>query len=256
MPYDGSQWDESNPTNSTLANEIDDIARDMKIGARSRMAIEHIWPSSQTGTSEAGYHTYISFLAQTGNPTVPVVASVTQAGVLFVTAGNLTFRNSAGSNATIISSGATALNLTGGVYSATGTLGEMVIGTTGGTLRILSPGTSGTVLTATTGGAGVAWTSNAGIFAGVVDYGTSLTTGTTVPDTSLYCYYGRATLSSGVATISGLPFSNATSYAISVTRVSTLHTEAVFATSVGASSFVINGNLSNSDIVSWKAIGR
>lgn len=162
MPYDGSTWDEANPTNGTLANEIDDNMRDIKVGVSGRMRQEHIWPTSQASTAEGGYHTYISFQAQTGNPTVPVVASATQAGILFVTAGMLTFRNSAGSNVTLVNSGGTGLNLVGGVYSTTGTLGEMIIGTVGGTIRLLAPGTSGQVLTATTGGAGVVWSSAVG----------------------------------------------------------------------------------------------
>ena len=45
MPFDGSAHDETTPTNSDLANEIDDNIRDMKISVRSRMANEHIWPS-------------------------------------------------------------------------------------------------------------------------------------------------------------------------------------------------------------------
>lgn len=256
MPYDGSTWDETNPTNSTLANEIDDVSRDMKTGIRARLQAEHVWPASQAATASAGQHIYISFQDQTGNPSVPIVNAVTQAGVLFTTGGTLTYRNSGNANTTIITTGKTSLNIVGGIYSATGTLGEMVIGQLGGAIQILPPGSSGQVLVASTGGTGVIWASNAANFAGAVDYGASTSTGTAVPNSSLYLYYGRAQLSSGTVTITGLPFTNATSYSISVTRVSTLHTEAVFATSVGASSFVINGNLSNSDIVSWKAEGR
>lgn len=87
MAYDGSAWTESEPTNSTLANEIDDVARDMKIGVRSRMANEHIWPASQTGTNNGGYHTVVSFQSQTATPSVSVVNGTTQAGVLFSSAG-------------------------------------------------------------------------------------------------------------------------------------------------------------------------
>lgn len=256
MAYDGSAWDETTPTNSTLANEIDDVSRDMKIGMSGRMRLEHIWPASQTGTADAGYHTYISFQAQTANPTVPVVAAVTQAGVLFVTAGNLTFRNSAGVNATLISSGKTALNIVGGLYSATGTLGEAVIGQSGGALQILAPGSSGQLLTASTGGTGIIWASNAAAIGTHVNYGASPSTGTNVTNAATIIYRGRVALTSGTATISGLTFTDATSYSISVVRVSTLHTEAVFATSVGNTSFVINGNGNNSDVISWLAIGN
>lgn len=83
MPYDGSLWDENNPTNSTLANEIDDIARDIKIGTRSRMQNEHIWPAAETGTGEAGWHTTVSLQTRTATPSVPILNSTTQAGVIF-----------------------------------------------------------------------------------------------------------------------------------------------------------------------------
>lgn len=162
MPYDGSSWNESEPTNSTLANEIDDVARDMKVAIRSRMAQEHVWTSSQTGTGEAGFHRIVSFQAQTAVPSMPVVASVTQAGMLFVSSGGLTFQNSAGTTTVIVNS-AGQHSIIGARYSSTGTLGELVVGTSGGTLVVLAPGTSGQVLTATTGGAGVAWTSQASL---------------------------------------------------------------------------------------------
>lgn len=87
MAYDGSQWDEANPTNSTLANEIDDVARDIKIGVRSRMQNEHIWPAAETGTGEAGFHTTISLQTQTATPSIPVLNGTTQAGVVFASSG-------------------------------------------------------------------------------------------------------------------------------------------------------------------------
>lgn len=185
---------------------------------------------------------------------MPLVASVTQAGMLFVSAGALVYQNSAGTTATMINS-AGQKSIIGAIYSTTGTLGEMVIGTSGGVVRLLAPGSSGQIIVASTGGSGVVWASNNAEFGVHVDYGTSLTTGTSVPNASVKCYRGRATLTSGVATISGLGFANATSYSVSAIRVNTLHTEAVFATDLSGSSFTINGNLSNSDIVSWVAIG-
>lgn len=118
MPYDGTAWDETNPTNSTIANEIDDVARDMKTGTRVRMQNEHIWPAAQTGTGEAGFHTVVSLQAQTGTPTMPIVASVTQAGMLFVTSGALMFKDSA-NNLSMIVPGAAD---TGGVMPAGATI--------------------------------------------------------------------------------------------------------------------------------------
>lgn len=104
MAYDGSQWDENNPTNSTLANEIDDIARDIKIGVRSRMQNEHIWPTAETGTGEAGWHTTVSLKPTTGTPSIPVLASVSQGGVLFSSSGgaSLAFVDSAGTVNTLV----------------------------------------------------------------------------------------------------------------------------------------------------------
>lgn len=160
---DGQNWDESNPQQSTLANTIDSYERDIRIGVRGRMANEHVWPSSQTGTSQAGQHTYISLQAQTGTPIMPLVASVTQAGMIFMTTGALVFQNSGAQLTTIVNSGKTSVNILGAQYSSTGTLGEMLIGTTGGTLTILPPGSSGSILIATTGGQGILWGSASGL---------------------------------------------------------------------------------------------
>jgi len=146
MPYDGQSWNESEPTNATLANEIDDVARDMKTGVRSRMALEHVFPASQTGTSEGGRHSVITFQAQTAVPSMPTVSSVTQAGMLFVTSGALTFQNSAGTTVTLVNS-AGRNTVVGAIYSSTGSNGELIIGSSGGALNILAPAsTSGRVL--------------------------------------------------------------------------------------------------------------
>lgn len=105
MAYNGAQWDEANPTNSTLANEIDDIARDIKIGVRSRMQNEHIWPAVQSATLEGGLHKYITFSVQTAPPDL-VVGTATQAGALYVTSGNaLIFTNSASQAVTVVAAG-------------------------------------------------------------------------------------------------------------------------------------------------------
>lgn len=67
---DGSAWDETNPTNSTLATSIDDYDRDLRLGVRSRMALEHEWPSSQSATNQAGQHKFITLQNQAAKPTV------------------------------------------------------------------------------------------------------------------------------------------------------------------------------------------
>lgn len=71
MPIgDGSAWDETNPTNSTLATSIDDYDRDLRVGVRSRMSLEHEWPSSQSATNQAGQHKFVTLQNQSAKPTV------------------------------------------------------------------------------------------------------------------------------------------------------------------------------------------
>lgn len=158
MPLgDGSTWDEANPQQSTLANTIDSYNRDIRTGTRLRMANEHIWPSSQTGSSQAGQHVYISLQAQTAVPSMPVVASVTQAGMIFMSTGGLVFQNSAGTVVTLLSSGATGLNIGGGTYSATGTIGDLLIGTGTGTIRTLAASADGFILQSHTNTGNPTW---------------------------------------------------------------------------------------------------
>lgn len=92
---DGTTWNETVPTNDTVANQIDDYMRDMLAATRSRMAREHVWPSSQTATSQAGIHTFITFQPQTGAPTLSTASS--QVGAIYVGTDNtFNFVNSAG----------------------------------------------------------------------------------------------------------------------------------------------------------------
>ena len=104
MAYDGSTWDETNPTNATPANELDDISVDIKKGISGRLNKEHAWPSSQASTASGGTHTYISFAPQTAAPSLPVVLGTTQNGALYTTSGghSLIYKNSAGSAVTIV----------------------------------------------------------------------------------------------------------------------------------------------------------
>ena len=103
---DGVTWAESLPDNSTLAHQIDDYNRDLRVGTRSRMAREHVWSSSQTATSEAGHHQFITFQQQTGAPTI--TTALTQVGAIYVGSSGdgypLTFENSAGSAIVIVNS--------------------------------------------------------------------------------------------------------------------------------------------------------
>ena len=67
---DGNSWDETVPTNATLATLIDEYDRDLRKGVRSRMAFEHEWPSSQSATNEAGKHKFITLQNQSTAPTL------------------------------------------------------------------------------------------------------------------------------------------------------------------------------------------
>lgn len=79
---DGATWDESTPTDATVAINIDDYNRDLRIGVRGRLALEHEMPSSQAATAEGGRHKLVSLQRYTGAPTS--VLSGTQFGVLYL----------------------------------------------------------------------------------------------------------------------------------------------------------------------------
>lgn len=120
---DGVVWNESDPQNSTLAHLIDDYDRDLRVGVRSRMAREHVWPAAQTGTGEGGHHSFITFQQQTAAPTL--LASSGMVGCIYVGSSGagypLVFENSAGSTVTLVNS---AFNIP---IIASGTLGAMPI---------------------------------------------------------------------------------------------------------------------------------
>lgn len=126
---DGTTWDETTPTDGTNAVNIDDYNRDVRVGTRKRMAIEHEWPSTQTGTSQAGAHRFITLQAQTSSP---VVTGTQIGGVFLNTNQQLCFVNSA-SNTTVIVSG-TSLAL-----KATATGPNVVMVTSGGGLIYALP---------------------------------------------------------------------------------------------------------------------
>jgi hypothetical protein len=74
---DGVIWNEALPDDNTVANQIDDYNRDLRVGVRARMAQEHFWGSAQTGTSEGGLHKYVTLQALTAAPTLVVYTSLT-----------------------------------------------------------------------------------------------------------------------------------------------------------------------------------
>lgn len=144
MAFDGDAWDETIPTNSDLANEIDDYMRDIKKAVRARMSLEHFWPSSQAATNEGGWHTYITMSVQTSAPGL-VVGTHTAEGALYIASGNqhLTFKDSAGNSYTVAHSG---LGVT--FFGGTGAIGDIPYVTSGGGMVALAAGSSGYLLAA------------------------------------------------------------------------------------------------------------
>ena len=67
---DGNTWDETTPTDATIAVNMDDYNRDIRRGVRSRMAFEHEWPNSQAAPAEAGKHKFITLQNQAAKPTI------------------------------------------------------------------------------------------------------------------------------------------------------------------------------------------
>lgn len=95
---DGLTWDETTPTDSNTAIQIDDYMREIIKGVRSRMAHEHEFPTSQAATAEGGRHKMVSLQRQTAAPTS--VLSGTQVGVVYLktvgtTGDSLMFLNAA-----------------------------------------------------------------------------------------------------------------------------------------------------------------
>jgi hypothetical protein len=129
---DGVTWNEALPDNSTLAHQIDDYNRDLRLGVRNRMAREHIWPSSQTGTNEGGHHQFITFQQQTSAPALSTATGLTQVGALFVGSSGdgypLCFENSAGTTFPIITAVSSIGTFTYGMaVVSSGTLGSIPI---------------------------------------------------------------------------------------------------------------------------------
>lgn len=150
---DGIVWNEALPDNSTVANQIDDYDRDLRVGVRSRMAREHIWPSSQTATNEGGHHNFVTLQAQTSAPTM----AGTTAGCLYVGASSagypLIFLNSTGTGITLVNSAGALPIIT------TGTQGSIPICSSANpnALVLLAASEPGMVLHTNTGTGAPTW---------------------------------------------------------------------------------------------------
>ncbi len=137
---DGTTWDETEPTDATVAINIDDYNRDLRAGIRGRLALEHEFPDSQSATSEAGRHKYISFQTQAALPGAAIAG--TQIGGLYVKTQGLFFVNTASNEVQIVSGTAVGDNKV--KISATDTSAEYLDGKVDGTSIILVNTTAGT----------------------------------------------------------------------------------------------------------------
>ena len=196
---DGITWDETVPTDATLAVQIDDYNRDLRKGIRGRMALEHEWPASQSVTSEAGAHKFITLQEQ---GTKPTLSGTQKAAVYAKTDGNFYFEKSDGTEVTVVS------------------------GTAVGDGKILANGTDANasyledkINTTHLAMSGTAVTLQAtGVFA-YYDYNTGLSSSTRKDTTALIICKGQASFGgTSEITISNLPFSSINSYNLVAVR--------------------------------------
>lgn len=64
-----NSWDETIPTNSTNAVDIDDHIRKVRLDVRERMAVDHDISSSDSGEAEIGIHKKVTLKAEISAPT-------------------------------------------------------------------------------------------------------------------------------------------------------------------------------------------
>jgi microcystin-dependent protein len=101
---DGTGWDEALPADTTVASNIDDYNRDLRIGIGDRLGKEHIHPAD---ASVGGEHKHITLQALAAFPTLSPAA--TQIASVFSklvgTKHELFFRNKDGQEIQITSDG-------------------------------------------------------------------------------------------------------------------------------------------------------
>src|SRR3990167_2436239 len=229
---DGIGWDETVPTDATSAVSIDDYDRDLRKGVRLRMANEHEWPSSQAATGEGGKHKFITLQTMIAKPTV----SGTQTNAIYSSVDNFFFEKSDGTVVTIVSG--TAVGDGKVLANATDAVGNYLDSKLG--TNIINSGTNIQV---------------ADTAINFQFYGTSVSTGTTTGLSNLIIIAGQATMASGTAVVSNLPFANAF-YGLSFVRQKAGDiSQAVQITAKSASSFTIRDSQDQADVVHWIAIG-
>lgn len=147
MAYDGATWNEAIPDNDTVANTVDDHLQDVKKGVRVRMAVEHIWPASQTASGQAGMHSFITLQKQAAKPTL--VAASSQVAAFYVTSSgtgyNFMLENSAGTEIPLLAEDSKIPSALLGNYTPTATSAL-----TGSVIQVVSASTAGAVACATT----------------------------------------------------------------------------------------------------------
>jgi hypothetical protein len=153
MSWDGVIWNEALPDNNTVAHQIDDYDRDLRIGVSARMRREHAWPTAQTATNEGGHHTFVTFQAQAAAPTM----AGTTAGGAYVGASSagypFMFVSSAGVEVPIVNSAGKMSVVSGG------TQGSLVICSSANptSIILLAASAAGTVLRSNSTTGAPAW---------------------------------------------------------------------------------------------------
>lgn len=231
---DGTTWDETAPTDATSAVQIDDYNRDLRVGIRKRMANEHEWPGSQSATTEAGMHKYLTLQEQSAKPSL---SGTQKAGLYVDTNNNLIFEKSAGTLVTIVNT------------TAVGD-GKVLANATDASSNYLQNKIDTAHLTAS--GTNIQVAPNVLDYR---DYGTSHSAVNTTGIRNLIICCGIATMASGTAVVSNLPFANA-NYGVGLVRFTSGDvSQAVQVSSKAAGSFKIRDSLDSTHQVQWIAIG-
>lgn len=231
---DGTTWDESLPVDGTNAVLIDDYNRDLRKGIRNRMALEHEFPSSQSATSEGGKHKYVTLQEQASKPTL----SGTQKGALYSKADHkLYFENSAGTEIVIVAGTAVGDS-------------KILVNATDAAANFLSEKIDSNHLTISG--------TNLQVATNVLDYrdyGTSHSTPSTTGIRNLIMCVGIATMATGTAVITNLPFANA-NYGLGITRFTSGDvSQSVQVSSKSSASFKIRDSQNSTNQVQWIAVG-
>lgn len=232
---DGTGWDETTPTDATTAVTIDDYNRDVRKGIRARMALEHEFPTSQSATSEAGRHKYISFQSQAALPAAAI--SGTQVGGIYVKTQGLFFVNTASDEVAIVTG--TAVGDGKILANSTDTSADYIsekVDT--GYIAI-----SGTNITFATGAVEV------------YKY-VSASASTKMSARDIKMAFGGLTLGAGgVSTISNLPFADATSYGVTAVAATTGFRSSLNCVNVDGSACSIKNVDAVAVLINWIAIG-